>query len=34
MATKIAEYNGKTGEQANSLAVNEVVKLPPMRKAV
>jgi hypothetical protein len=34
LATKIAEYNGKTGEQANSLAVNEVVKLPPMRKAV
>ncbi|CAN5538785.1 hypothetical protein BH11CYA1_BH11CYA1_14880 [soil metagenome] len=34
MATTIAEYNGKTGEQANSLKVNEVVKLPPLRKAV
>lgn len=34
LATAIAEYNGKTGEQANSLKVNEVVKLPPMRKAV
>jgi|GEM_PF-736861 hypothetical protein len=34
MATAIAEYNGKTGDQANSLKVDEVVKLPPMRKAV
>ncbi len=34
MATAIAEYNGKTGAQANQLNVNEVVKLPPLRKAV